>query len=156
MNSPFEDGSGRFTAVLDDILVSQNVQRIARVAACGARELLKADGITFVIREDDLCHYFDEEAISPLWKGLRFPMKSCISGWVMEHHTPVIIPDIRLDERIPQDAYRPTFVRSLAMVPIRNHVVVGAIGAYWATEHVATRREIGMLVAISSTTAAVL
>ena len=41
------------------------------------------------------------------------------------------IPDITVDLRIPQDAYQPTFVRSLVMVPIRSSAPVGAIGAYW-------------------------
>ena len=29
------------------------------------------------------CYYADEDAISPLWKGQRFPMSACISGWAM-------------------------------------------------------------------------
>lgn len=156
MPSPFDDDSGRITAVLDDIATSQSTLRVARVATHGARELLGADGITFVVREEDTCFYLDEEAISPLWKGRRFPAETCISGWVMEHKTPAIIPDIRVDARIPQDAYRPTFVRSLVMIPIRNHIVVGALGAYWATEHLATKTEVRTLVAIASAAAAVL
>lgn len=92
-----------------------------------------ADGATFVLRDGDHCHYADEDAVAPLWKGKRFPMSACISGWVMIHHQPTIIPDIYADPRIPHDAYRPTFVKSLAMVPVRALAPVGAIGAYWAT-----------------------
>ena len=70
--------------------------------------------------------------MSPLWKGQRFPVSDCISGWAMMHRTAVTISDVRRDERIPQEAYRPTFVRSLAMVPMLGPDPMGAIGVYWA------------------------
>jgi hypothetical protein len=38
-----------------------------------ARHILSADGVTFVLRENDRCHYVEEDAISPLWKGQNFP-----------------------------------------------------------------------------------
>ena len=38
-----------------------------------------------------------------------------------------MIPDIYVDPRIPADAYRPTFVKSLVMVPIRIKAPIGAI-----------------------------
>ena len=51
-----------------------------------------------------------------------------------------MIEDIYADDRIPHDAYRPTFVKSLAMVPIRTLDPVGAIGNYWAERHQPTER----------------
>src|SRR5262249_56843927 len=54
-------------------------------------------------------------AIAPLWKGQRFPMSACISGWSMLNRCPAVISDIYADSRIPHDAYRPTFVKSLVM-----------------------------------------
>ena len=68
----------------------------------------------------------------PLRKGQRFPVSDCISGWAMMQRTAVAIADTRHDERIPQEAYRPTFVRSLAMVPMLATDPMGAIGVYWA------------------------
>ncbi|NBB11847.1 response regulator [Pseudomonas sp. SLFW] len=50
----------------------------------------------------------------------------------MRHNATVAIPDVRLDSRVPQDAYAATFVRSLVMVPIGRPVPVAALGAYWA------------------------
>ena len=41
------------------------------------------DGVTLVLRDNGRCHYVEEDAIGPLWKGQRFPLESCISGWVM-------------------------------------------------------------------------
>jgi hypothetical protein len=32
-----------------------------------ARELMGADGATFVLRDNDMCYNADEDAISPLW-----------------------------------------------------------------------------------------
>ena len=60
----------------------------------------------------------------------------------MHHREAVAIPDIYVDPRIPHDAYRPTFVKSLAVVPVRKDDPIAAIGAYWATHHAATEAEI--------------
>jgi hypothetical protein len=46
---------------------------------------------------------------------LRFPQTTCISGWVMMQGRPAVIEDVYQDPRIPIEAYRPTFVRSLAI-----------------------------------------
>jgi GAF domain-containing protein len=106
--------------------------RIGELVRTAARALADADGATFVLRDGDLCFYADEDAIAPLWKGQRFPMTECISGWAMLNHRSVEVPDIEQDIRIPLTAYRPTFVRSLIMTPIGREHPVGAIGAYWS------------------------
>jgi len=118
-----------------------------------ARELTAADGVTFVLRDGGQCHYAEENAIGPLWKGRRFPAESCISGWAMIHREDVVLPDIYADPRIPADAYRPTFVRSLAMVPVRREEPIAAIGAYWASQHRASERELWLLHTLADSTA---
>jgi len=65
----------------------------------------------------------------------------------------VVIPDIYSDDRIPYDAYRPTFVKSLLMVPVRRDDPIAAIGAYWAAHHAATPVEIGMLQSLADAAA---
>ena len=57
------------------------------------------------------------------------------------------------DPRIPQDIYGPTFVRSMAMVPIRRLDPLGAIGNYWASPHRATAEELELLQALADSTA---
>ena len=125
------------------------VQAIVRVAV---RDLAECDGATFVLRDGDHCYYADEDAIDPLWKGMRFPMETCISGWAMLHREHVVLPDIYLDDRIPHAAYRPTFVRSLVMMPIRTMAPIGALGAYWADQHEATEEEVAFLRALADAT----
>jgi diguanylate cyclase (GGDEF)-like protein len=92
-----------------------------------------------------MCFYVDEDAFAPLLKGSRFQLKDCISGWVMLHRQPAVIPDVYQDPRIPHDAYRSTFVRSLVMVPIRKLNPIGAIGNYWAHPHQPTEYEVELL-----------
>ncbi len=129
-------------AVLADDDLHRAVQAIcaARDADSGmgatrhwARYFTGADGVTFVLRIGGCCHYANEDAIAPLWKGQHFPLTSCISGWVMLHRESVIIPDIYADPRLSPDTYRPTFVKSMLMVPVRKSDPVAAIGAYWQT-----------------------
>ena len=112
--------------------LASSFEQIQAIVRRTARALTGADGATFVLRERDQCFYVDEDAIAPLWRGQRFPLVDCVSGWAMRHHEPAVIPDIEVDDRVPLAAYRPTFVRSLAMVPIGIETSVGAIGVYWA------------------------
>ena len=106
-----------------------------------------------MLRKGNHCYYADEDAIAPLWKGRQFPIETCISGWAMLNRQHVVIPDIYSDDRIPHDAYRPTFVKSLMMVPVRREDPIAAIGAYWATYHVATPVEIGVLQSLADAAA---
>ncbi len=146
----------RLVDVLQELSQARDVDSIAQIVRHAARDLTGADGATFVLRDHDHCFYVDEDAITPLWKGMRFPLKSCISGWVMEHAQPVVIENIYKDARIPQDAYRPTFVKSLAMVPIRRKSPIGAIGNYWAKHQVPSDEIIAVLQALADTTSVAL
>lgn len=143
------DETETFVAVIRRLSRAQSVKEIMAVAAPAARQLLAADGITFVLRDGNRCHYADEDAISPLWKGKRFPMQECISGWCMMHRRATAIPDIYQDRRIPEDAYRPTFVRSLAMAPVNKDAPVGAMGAYWAERRQVASNELDLLQAMA-------
>ena len=138
--------------LVKQLSMARSVDAIVQIVRQGARKLNGADGATFVLREGELCHYVDEDAIGPLWKGSRFPMDACISGWAMRHGRAVVVPDIRTEPRIPADAYAPTFVRSLVMVPIRAEAPIGAIGNYWATEHEATEDELALIQALADST----
>jgi len=131
--------------VIQDLSFCRDQDSIVGVLRGAARRLTHADGITVVLRDGEYCHYVDEDAVGPLWKGRRFPLDTCISGWCMLHKQSAIIADIYADPRIPQDAYRPTFVKSLAMVPIRKENPVGAIGAYWKENRTASDEEILIL-----------
>lgn len=146
----------RLIDVLQELSQARDIDSIASIVRHAARDLTGADGATFVLRDGDQCYYVDENAISPLWKGMRFPMKTCISGWVMEHAQPVVIDNIYKDARIPHDAYRPTFVKSLAMVPIRRRAPIGAIGNYWAKHQTPSDEVIAVLQALADTTSVAL
>jgi diguanylate cyclase (GGDEF)-like protein len=142
--------------VVQDLSLARDLPRLMEIVRLAARALTGADGTTFVLRDGDQCYYADEDAIEPLWKGSRFPMRTCISGWVMMNREPVVIDDIYADARIPVEAYRPTFVRSLAMVPIRARDPVGAIGIYWARLYRPDPLQMKILQALADTTSVAL
>ncbi|WP_221734508.1 hybrid sensor histidine kinase/response regulator [Sphingomonas melonis] len=98
-----------------------------------AREAIGAEGIAVVLREGDTCRYIAEDAMAALWRGRRFDVGECVSGWSMTRLETVSIADVAVDPRIPQDAYAPTFVRSMAVAPIGRPEAVAALGAYWST-----------------------
>ncbi len=141
-----------FVTTIQQLSMARDIQAITSIVRKAARELTGADGATFVLKDKGFCHYVDEDAISPLWKGQRFPMETCISGWAMINKSNTIIEDIYVDPRIPIDAYRPTFVKSLVMVPIRIIDPIGAIGNYWAHQHIASDEEVELLQSLADIT----
>lgn len=139
--------------VVQRLSLARDLPTVQDIVRRSARRLTGADGATFVLRDGAQCFYADEDAIEPLWKGQRFPMSACISGWAMLNRQAVVIEDIYADARIPHDAYRPTFVKSLVMTPIRTLDPIGAIGVYWATRRTPSPDEVGLLRALADTTA---
>lgn len=135
---------------------AKSIDDVASVVRSSARRISGADGVAFVLRDKGDCWYLDEDAIGPLWKGRRFPLTACISGWAMLNKQTVVIPDIYLDDRIPHDAYRPTFVKSLVMTPVRPDDPIAAIGAYWAQSHTPPPDVVAKLQVMARATAAAL
>ena len=115
-------------SVVQRLSLARNSETVMAIVRRAVRDLTGADGATFVLREGDQCFYADEDAVMPLWKGRRFDMQACISGWTMINRQAVVIKDVYQDARVPHDAYRPTFVKSLVMIPIRSAAPIGALG----------------------------
>lgn len=142
----------RLVTAVQDLSLARDLDTVMRIVRSAARQLTGADGATFVLRDNDKSYYADEDAIGPLWKGKRFPLNTCISGWAMLNKQAVAIEDIYQDNRIPHDAYRPTFVKSLVIVPIRTTEPIGAIGNYWAEKHLAAEGEMKLLQSLADIT----
>lgn len=138
---------------VQELSLARDIDAVMNIVRTVARKLTGADGATFVLRDGDLCFYADEDAISPLWKGSRFPMETCISGWAILNKQPAVIEDIYQDDRIPADVYRPTFVKSLVTVPIRTKDPIGAIGNYWANHQKPSAKQVALLQALADITA---
>src|SRR4051812_25330353 len=139
--------------VIQRLSQARTVETVQDIVRHAARRLTGADGATFVLCDNEQCHYIDEDAIGPLWKAKKSPMPACVSGWAMLNRQPAVIEDIFADARVPHAAYEPTFVKSLVMVPIRTIDPVGAIGTYWATRRKPTDEEVRLLQALADTTA---
>lgn len=149
----YDRGLEYLVTVVQELSLARTLDGVMQIVRKAARLLTGADGASFVLREGNLCYYAEEDAIAPLWKGRRFPMESCISGWVMLNREAAVIENIYADPRIPADAYRPTFVKSLVMVPIRIADPLGAIGNYWRTRREPEPEEARLLQALADTTA---
>lgn len=129
------------------------VDKIMSVVRESARDLTGADGVTFVQRQGDHVYYADEDAIAPLWKGRRFRAAECVSGWAMTHREVVVIDDVFGDSRVPRAKYEPTFVKSMAMVPIRIDNPTAAIGVYWGEKSKPSQDHIEVLQVLADATA---
>lgn len=128
---------------------ARSLDAVTAVLRAFARRVVGADGITIVLRDEDECHYIAEDSMEPLWAGQRFPMERCVSGWAMLNHQTAVIPDVFQDERVPAEAYRRTFVRSMVMVPIGRIDPIAAVGAYWCEAEAPTDNQIALLEALA-------
>lgn len=144
------------TRAIEALSSARALDEVTAIVAEAAKDLADADGATFVLREDGMCFYADEKAIGPLWKGQRFPLGSCVSGWAITHRATAMIPDIFADERVPIDAYRSTFVRAMCMTPVRVKDPLAAIGTYWSTTHTPSPRTVHRLEMLADTAAVAL
>ncbi|MBX3206917.1 MAG: GAF domain-containing sensor histidine kinase [Labilithrix sp.] len=150
------DRASRLVDAVQRLSLARDLEGVAAVVREAARGLTGADGATLILREGELCHYVDEDAIGPLWKGRRFPIERCVGGWVMKNGAPVVIEDIFDDARVAVEVFKPTFVKSLAIVPIRTTSPVGAIGNYWSAPHRATDDEVRIIQALADSTSVAL
>lgn len=156
MTAPYAPCADRMTdlvEVIQRLSQARTVETVQDIVRHAARRLTDADGATFVLCDNDQCHYIDEDAIGPLWKGQRFPLTACVSGWAMLNRKPAVIEDVFADPRVPHAAYQPTFVKSLVTVPIRTIDPIGAIGVYWAAKRAPADDEVRLLQALADTTA---
>lgn len=141
-----------FIHIVEQLSLARSMEAVMVIVRTAARQLTQADGATFVLRDKGHCFYADEDAVAPLWKGQRFPLSQCVSGWAMVNRKPAVIDDVFNDPRVPVSVYEPTFVRSMVMVPIRTQEPIGAIGTYWARKRQATEEEVELLQALADTT----
>src|SRR6201992_4105989 len=121
---------------------AESSEEVGDIVRKTARRLIGSDGIALVIRDGEACHYVEEDAIGPLWKGRKFPLSECISGWVMQDGRYAWCCVVFRDGRIPTYLYHRTFVRSLVMAPAGSEHPIGALGAYWAQVYEPTRYEV--------------
>jgi signal transduction histidine kinase len=151
-DSEYLKGMELLVAIVQELSTARDLATLTGIVRRAARSISGAEGATFVLRDGEQSHYVDEDAVGPLWKGQKFPLTACVSGWSMLERTAVAIEDVFADARVPADAYRPTFVKSLLMVPIRSAAPIGAIGAYWASTHRVSEHETKLMQALADST----
>ena len=126
-----ERSDARLEQASERLRGASSMDEVVAILRATARGIAASDGIAVVLREAECCHYVAEDAIRPLWRGRRFPLEACISGWAMLNRRTVVVPDLERDPRVPVAAYAATAMRSLAIMPIGSPEPVAALGAYW-------------------------
>lgn len=136
-------------SAIEQLGSARTLDAVTHILRATARRIAGADGIAVILNDDGMCHYITEDAKAPLWAGMRFPQASCISGIAMRDQMTIVIPDVMADPRVPHAAYEPTFVRSMAMVPVGSPSPVAAVGAYWSEAATPSPAAVSMLEALS-------
>ncbi len=135
----------KLVTVIKELSTAYTEPEVYKIVASAARILANANGSAFVKKDGDFCFYIEEDSREPLWKGGRFPLKQCITGWVMLNKEPAFIEDIYKDSRIPLELYKPTYIRSLAALPIFSENPKAAFCSYWDKNYSPTSNEVQLL-----------
>lgn len=140
--SEFDD----LLTVLSDVSHIKVYEDITSTLKTAAKRLIHCDASSIIIRVDEDCHYIDEDSEQPLWKGMRFPLNNCITGWAILNGSTAIIPDIYDDARVPAELYRHTSIQSMMVAPLKNkNMQGGAISVYWNKRHSPSSAEVHIL-----------
>ncbi len=140
---------GSAAEAIEALAGARSLDAVINVLRAFARRVVGADGIAIVLPDGDRCHYVAEDAMEPLWEGQYFPAATCVSGWAMKRRETAVIRDVFDDPRVPLNAYRTTFVRSMLMVPVGQVEPIAAIGAYWSEPGQPSESEIALLEALA-------
>jgi two-component system cell cycle sensor histidine kinase/response regulator CckA len=124
--------SDRLISAIRELSFAHDLDTVLDVLKRVARDLTGADGVSCILRDGQEARYAVEDTTAPLWKGRRFPLSGCIAGWAILNRTPAGVEDVFADSRIDPEMMRPTFIKSLAVVPIRRENPTGALEVYWA------------------------
>jgi signal transduction histidine kinase len=146
-------GWAQLIQTIQNLTGASNVERIFELVRQTARALVPCDGTIIALREGDRFRVVEEDSVQSLWKGRRLPVEGSIEGWVMRQRSAVAVPDVMVDVRLSQETYRDTFIKSLAMAPIRSHDPIGTIGLYWGRPHQPSTEELDLLQALADVTA---
>ena len=66
-------GMQQLVSVVQRLSLARDLPAIMDIVRHAARNLVGADGATFIVRDGENAFYAEEDAIGPLWKGRRFP-----------------------------------------------------------------------------------
>jgi diguanylate cyclase (GGDEF)-like protein/PAS domain S-box-containing protein len=122
---------------LDRLSGAHNTQDIVDILKSAVRRLAGADGGVVMLRDGDDIHSVDEDAPGPFWKGQRFPLNSCLGGWVILNRQCAVIEDVLSDPRVSVAICAHTLARGLAIFPIRSADPIGVLGVYWKQRRLA-------------------
>jgi len=135
----------KLVSVIKDLSIAHTESQVYKIVTLAAKNLANAKGSTFVKRDGDFCYYVEEDSDEHLWKGQRFPLSDCVTGWVMIHKESALIEDIYNDKRVPLEYYKPTYIRSLAAFPINIEEPNAAMCSYWDISYSPSPDEVMLL-----------
>jgi signal transduction histidine kinase/CheY-like chemotaxis protein len=144
------------TRVVRNLARARSRREVYSLACQAARRLLDSDGSSLALIEGDECFYVAEDAIAPLWKGLRFPVDGSVAGRVIREQRGLLVSDIRTEAALPRANFSATFVRSFAMVPIGNRAPTAALGSFWQRVDAPTQHDLKILQALGDATSVAL
>ncbi len=143
-------------ATIQELAGVPKLAEIEAIVPSAARRMTGAAAANLIMVDAESVDYVAEDSIAPLLKDRRLPLDGSIAGWAIRQRTPAVIEDVHADERVDRENYASTFVKSLAIIPIRAREPIGAIGCYWSNSHRPGETELSLLHSLADATSVAL
>lgn len=138
------------------ITSSLDINQIMQSLLAQRNELLHAEALSIALvdkQRNELVYQYAEGVGSDKIVGLRLPSNQGVTGWVMKHGEPALVPDASVDPRFSSDGDKRTGydTRSLICAPLLvKGEVLGTIQAVNPQQGVFTTNDLNLLVNLAS------
>lgn len=130
------DLTGVVFDTLDRLSCARTPGGIVRAVKESAGELADADGVSILLRDGADIYSLDETSTEPICDGVRVPLTSCLSGWVVLRGSQALVADVDDDGRVAAIDLGGADARSVVVVPIRSADPIGALSVCWTEFHI--------------------
>ncbi|HSN18127.1 MAG TPA: ATP-binding protein [Gammaproteobacteria bacterium] len=137
-------GLEHLVQVIQELPGCRDMEAVVTRLCRAARQMSGADAAVLSLKEGELCHVIGEDAVTPYWKGRRYPCKETVTGWVIEHGQPLVVDDMD-DPRVAAVSHRNSYVKSMAVVPLGKPEISGSLSALWRGRHRPTDDEVRLM-----------
>lgn len=135
---------------------SLDIQEIMQLLLTKSNQLLNVEALSIALVDEQTKELVYQVAVgigSEAIVGLRLPASSGVSGWVMQHGQPALVPDTSKDSRISQSGDQRTGYKTKAIIcaPLQAHgKVLGTIQAINPHKGIFTQDDLELLVKLAN------
>ncbi|WP_101698244.1 HD domain-containing phosphohydrolase [Clostridium minihomine] len=139
--------------IVQQLSATHDLPGVMKLVCHSACTLTGCRRAAFLLLGGESCHCATDQSVPVLCRRMCSSIDTLVGELVLKERQPILISNMENDSRIPSKLSKNTFLKSLAMLPIRPQDPIGIIGCYWTEPHSPTREQMRVLQALADTAA---